>query len=458
VLTEVHSNPARRPIITLWLVATIVAITAALLPATTFGNPSPDSQLFLDVTTGKVVVEAYIPVPELALVLGEDIQRSPETLADRYAPQLWLYMMKHIQAYSNKKHPWNITIENIRMAKEETYTGTTVPYWELVVRFILTPQPRETTRTFTLYYDAVLHQVMNHAAIVSIRRDWEGGIMPGDTTRDAGIIGWNTRNNTISPLQVTLERGSWSKGIASMFIFGMRHIRERANHLMFLLVLLLAAPLIAQSRTWALYDGLHYTAAYLLQIVIAFTIGHTLASGVGALGWITLPTESIEIMIALSILIVAANTVFPIFADKEITIIAVFGFIHGLAFAAILADHSLDAGPMMLSALAANLGIAVMGMIMFACIIPWLLLLSRFPWYSVLRIAGVAVISIPAVGWILEQLAGHTNIVTRGVARAAQFLPAAVMLLAIYAMVTTALWGNVKQYWLTKIWNDKGYS
>ena len=39
----------------------------------------------------------------------------------------------------------------------------------------ITPQPGENTRDFYIDYDAILHQVINHAALVSIRSDWENG-------------------------------------------------------------------------------------------------------------------------------------------------------------------------------------------------------------------------------------------------------------------------------------------
>jgi len=55
----------------------------------------------------------------------------------------------------------------------------------------------------------------------------------------------------------------------------------------------------------------------LLKITAAFTAGHSITLLVGALGWLRLPVQPVEILIAVSILISAIHAIHPIFPGKE---------------------------------------------------------------------------------------------------------------------------------------------
>src|SRR4051812_13035335 len=82
-----------------------------------------------------------------------------------------------------------------------------VPYRELVVTLSLNPPPGAGTRAFVLHYDVVLHQVVTHSALVSIRYDWATGAV-GERPVSVGTIAVDTRTSRINPLEVSLVRGS----------------------------------------------------------------------------------------------------------------------------------------------------------------------------------------------------------------------------------------------------------
>lgn len=411
----------------------IVVLIAQFAPIHCYSHPSPNTQIFLDVNDEGVILEAYLPLPELALVLGTDIEKSPETVAEVYGEKIRAYMMSHIKAYVNPGNPWKITIQGIRMDKG-IFPGTTITYYEVVVQFLLQPQVEESTRSFSLQYDAIMHQVMNHAAFVVIRRDWEAGIIHSDTTSEASVIAWDLANNNIPTLEITLEKGSWWKGFKSMFTLGMHHIREGTDHLLFLLTLLLAAPLVAQHGSWGPFGGLRFSLMNLLKVVTAFTIGHSITLLAGAIGWIQLPTQPIEALIAVSILISSIHAYRPIFAGKEIFVAAGFGLIHGLAFASTLADLNLGVGAMVLSIFGFNIGIEVMQLFIVALIVPWLIMLSRYPSYRVIRSTGAIVAGIAAIGWLVERISGSSNFITTAIEQTAVYFPTVVLLLAALAI------------------------
>ena len=66
-----------------------------------------------------------------------------------------------------------------------------------------------------------------------------------------------------------------------------------------------------------------------------------------------------------------------------------FGLVHGLAFANTLTNLHLNAGPMALSILGFSLGIELMQIFIIALVIPFLILLSRTPFYWIVRGAGL---------------------------------------------------------------------
>ena len=141
----------------------------------------------------------------------------------------------------------------------------------------------------------------------------------------------------------------------------MRHIAEGTDHLLFLLVLLLPAPLLlTKGRRWGGFGGVGYSLRRLLLIVTAFTLGHSFTLLLGALGWVRLPSQPVEVLIAVSILVSAGHAVRPLFPGREAWVAAGFGLVHGLAFASTLANLHLEAGPMALSILGFNLGIELM--------------------------------------------------------------------------------------------------
>jgi hypothetical protein len=193
-------------------------------------------------------------------------------------------------------------------------------------------------------------------------------------------------------------------GFFSMFHLGMRHIAEGTDHLLFLLTLLLPAPLMVAGSRWAGFGGARHSLLQILRVVTAFTVGHSITLALAAVGLVRVPSRPIEVLIAVSILVSAVHALRPIFAGREAGIAAFFGLIHGLAFAATLGDLGLGWWDRIASILAFNLGIEAMQLVVVAAFMPSLVLLSRTRAYSGLRIGGALFAGLAAVGWIAERL------------------------------------------------------
>jgi hypothetical protein len=192
----------------------------------------------------------------------------------------------------------------------------------------------------------------------------------------------------------------------------MRHISEGTDHLLFLLVLLLSAPLISKEGKWTGSGGTKYSLIRILKIATAFTIGHSITLIIGAFGFIHPNVKPVEVLIAFSILFTAIHAIKPIFTNKEIYVASGFGLIHGLAFATVLSSLNLETNKLILSLLGFNIGIEIMQLFVIILVMPWLLLLSPFKMYQWVRIAGASFAGIASIAWVMERYTERSNFIS----------------------------------------------
>ena len=438
----------------LWrLLFVVLALNAKICSA----HQAPYTNILLDVNTSVVAVELQIPVPELALAYGQDILKDPATIVDRYGPQLKEYLRSHIQPYIKREEPWDVRILTMEMDK-----GTQVlsgpPFWELRVHLVLVPNKNEDTRKFLLDYDVVMHEVINHTTLVSVRNDWENGIIT-DNPVEVGVIGRDMQTMTIKPFEINLKKGSSWKGFSSMFHLGMEHIKNGTDHLLFIITLLLPACLLVSNKKWTVYGGMKYSIFRLLKIITAFTIGHSITLLIGALGFVKIPTQFIEIIIAVSILVSAIHAITPLFYGKEIFIALGFGFIHGLAFSQTLQNLHLASMDLALSVLGFNAGIETMQVAVIAVTIPWFLLMSQTRYFKIVKNVFAGLVSIAAIGWILQRVTGNGNLVSNATDKLLLFSPWLILGLCLFSLVLFALAKRTeKPAWKFVIGGKRGIS
>ncbi len=220
-----------------------------------------------------------------------------------------------------------------------------------------------------------------------------------------------SRNPNQSRYQVTISQDStavsqahsWS-GFHAAFRLGVHHIAEGADHLLFLITLLLPAPLLAVAGRWSGRATVHRSLLHILGIVTAFTLGHSLTLALSAFGLVSLPSRPVEVLIAVSILVSAIHALRPLFPGREALIAAAFGVVHGLAFASALNALGVTGWYRLVSLLGFNLGIEAMQLLVVALTLPPLILLSRTTFYPAFRIAGAICASTAASVWIIQRV------------------------------------------------------
>ncbi|AUD06108.1 HupE/UreJ family protein [Spirosoma pollinicola] len=385
-----------------------------------FAHQTPSTIVILDVSPTKVAVELQLPLGELELAFGHDVYKNPDNLVARVGPQLAEYLLAHIHPMVAKDQPWLVDVTDMHVeAAEQTYSG---PYQEITVHLIMTPPTGASTRKFIFDYDVIMHQLVTHSALVSIRNDWERG-KTDDQPAEVGVIRVDTKTTLIYPLLINLDQGSLWQGFRGMVSLGIEHIAEGTDHLLFLLVLLLPAPLLAEKKRWTGFGGWRYSLIRLLKVVTAFTLGHSLTLLLGALGWVNVPVQPVEILIAFSILVSAIHAWRPLFPGRETYIAASFGLVHGLAFASTLANLNLAPGQMALSILGFNIGIELMQLLVVALTVPWLMLLSQTRVYPFVRTAGAVLAGVAALAWLSERTFGQSNFLTALITKGAGYAP-----------------------------------
>jgi len=224
-----------------------------------------------------------------------------------------------------------------------------------------------------------------------------------DEAATVGTIRYDFSTERVPPLVVNTNDGGTFKGFYSMTALGMRHILGGLDHILFLLTLLVVAPLAVKNGAWTLFQGFGYTLRRFLAVSFAFTIGHSAALVFGAYDALPVNQKFIESAIAASILITALHAIRPIFSRREALVALGFGIVHGLAFSEVLKSLQLAPLQKAISIFGFNLGIELMQIVIMAIAFP-VLLVSRYRIYHSLRVIFASIAVITACIWLIERV------------------------------------------------------
>ncbi len=388
----------------------------ALLLLTTmapaWGHAMPSSDVSLRLRRGGVDARLILPVIELKLGWQKPLPMDAVQTIQQYGPDLAGYVLQHVRPVAPDGRPWTVTVRSLTPIAAQAPNALVASSPDVQVDMTMTPPPGAPADRLTLGYDVIFHRLITHTAIVSVASDWRSGVVGGPPV----LLG--TMRDTEPSLVIDRSQGSWLHGFAALFRLGARHIAEGTDHLLFLLALLLPAPLVAAGGRWGGYAGGRAALRRIVKIVSAFTVGHSATLLLGALGWARGSGAFIESAIAFSIFVSAVHALVPIFRGREVFIAGGFGLVHGLAFAETLTGFGFDPITLASSVLAFNLGIEAVQLLVILLTMPWLLLLARTPVYPPFRVVGACLTGVAAAAWFLERALGWPNPVAPLVERA----------------------------------------
>jgi len=365
-------------------------------------HPTPGSIAFVDFTVDGARLEQDVPLEELERALHRQLVNAGESAAAAVLRQEALlreYAGQHVRATSvGSAQPWRSSV--LEVSGHDADDGPRARF-----RFALAAPGGVAPGSIALHDDLVAHEVISHYTAVYVRSDWATGTEASAASEPRLVGSIHAGRN-----DVTIDRqGSLWRGLKSIVGLGAEHIATGTDHLLFLLVLLLVAPVAAASGAWRAAKPTRGTLLALARIVTAFTLGHSATLALGVLGGVSLPSALVEAAIAASILITALHALRPLFARREALVAGLFGLVHGLAFASTLQGRDLGVAQAAWTLFGFNLGIELAQLGLLALVLPWLLLAAQTRAYRWLRIGGGALTVLLATGWLVERTLGVGN-------------------------------------------------
>ena len=199
---------------------------------------------------------------------------------------------------------------------------------------------------------------------------------------------------------------------------GALHIWQGLDHVLFLLVLLLPAVLQRQIRSgprgagpgaaiWVPAPSLRAALVDVLRVVTAFTLAHSITLGLAAVGALHASGRIIEPAIAASVLLAAANNLYPIFGRDRHVVAFALGLLHGFGFSAVLAEVGLPKGHLLAALFGFNLGVELGQLALVALFVPLAYLARGTASYRRWGLAaGSACAGVVAAVWLVQRVLG----------------------------------------------------
>ena len=367
--------------------ALFVTLLLGVLATPATAHLTPNSEIRLRFEPGVLRADVLIPEAEYRFATA----RPANDLAS-----LRGYLPAHTAATAPDGRRWMVALSELRIAPAPGGP-------DILATLTYTPPPGAPDRRLTLAWDAVIREADSHFALVSVEGDLVRGVGEGNDLLGSFTAGQRT---------MVIDRGTAGHGalFAGAIGLGARHILAGHDHLLFLLALLLPAPLIAAPRSfggrWGAVRPTRETLGALAWIVTAFTLGHSTTLILAAAFGARLPTAPVEAAIALSVLISAIHAMRPLFPGRERWVAFGFGLVHGLAFATVISGFGATVAARATAIFGFNLGIEAVQLALVLLLLPALVVGARRPEYRPMRLALAGYAALASATWLIQRTTG----------------------------------------------------
>lgn len=280
-------------------------------------------------------------------------------------------------------------LEDARLALDPVFSGEARPVSAVFGR----SARGAAIQTWNLRAPALRGQTLRIAGLESTMTDALVRVEFADGTA------WTQRLTPRSPA-ATIPPGDSPAAVAGVYLkLGVEHILGGIDHLLFVLALLI----IARSG-WRV-----------VGTATAFTLAHSITLALATLGFVHVPQQPVEAVIALSVAFVAAEIVrgrrgeAGLAARAPWIVALAFGLLHGFGFAGALSEIGLPAGHVPLALLFFNLGVEL-GQLLFIVVLlgtGWIMRRAR--WRLAAKFASVLpyFLGTVAMFWVIQRVAGY---------------------------------------------------
>ncbi|RLA04502.1 MAG: HupE/UreJ family protein [Gammaproteobacteria bacterium] len=205
---------------------------------------------------------------------------------------------------------------------------------------------------------------------------------------------WLRKDEHSTPFSLTevFTQQPVTQVISTYLILGFKHILPRGlDHILFILGIFLLSTHMRP----------------LLWQVTMFTVAHTITLGLSMRGVISLPANIVEPLIALSIAWISIENMFAHSLHKSrLVIVFMFGLLHGMGFASVLADFGMPANAFMTALVSFNVGVELgqLTVILLAFLtVGWWF--GNKPWYRpVIVVPCSLVIAVTGLYWTWDRI------------------------------------------------------
>lgn len=409
-------------IVTKWLSPLILLVLGGFSDVA-FGHDASVSKIQINATNGSHL-SVILPVDQLRLVLPL-LQREADIeqpnvqllLGDYFTEHLWL---------THEAERYDGDIKSIKLSVDKQ-AGVDVP---VIVYSVDIPLE---AKKYVLHSDLVQHKVISHKTYVTLSADH---LEDEDSPFMLGVL--RLKHNDII---VDLSDVSMWQGARSMFIHGIEHILGGADHLLFLICLLLTVPLSVARSAGDLIEKNTSALSHTVGLVSVFTLSHSLAL---LMTLFLNPVAGIYIELIVTCSVAASALIVvkprPLGRFDKYALVLGFGFAHGLAFSEVLSELSVSKVEQALELLSFTLGIELVQIVLAILLVPCFVVLSKHQTvYLGLRLAAATFALVASIAWIFEHIQRKPNTISIIMEQAILWLPWLYVLLLI-----VVLWDSVK--------------
>jgi len=297
------------------------------------------------------------------------------------------YMASHL-SIGDVDGPYWLTFVNVEFMEEAA---------QFVVMHFELDSPLPAPDELTITYSAIMHAIPEHRGGFHFEYNYRTGVEDNHTQLSS--IHAPGRETA----QLSTKNNNRMRQLVNFVSEGIEHIWIGIDHILFLVTLLLTSVLVRKNRDWQPTEGLKEAVWNVVAVVTVFTVAHSITLALAMKGWVTLPSRFVESVIALSILVVVIDNFYSFLGRYKWSAVFIFGLFHGLGFASVLEDMTVDFQARVLALIGFNVGVEIGQLAIVLALFPVLYLLRRHSYLNVVLRPASAVIGVVACWWLVQR-------------------------------------------------------
>ncbi len=238
----------------------------------------------------------------------------------------------------------------------------------------------------------------NHRSLLVVENNWRTGTFENELVVSLSFSP-ESREQVLD-----LADGSLLNGLWGLIKLGMHHIWIGADHVLFLIALLIPSVMTRHNDYWRGKTKLKAASIRIFKIITVFTIAHSITLSLATLQILSMSSRIVESIIALSIGAAALHILIPRVSSHALWLVLIFGLFHGLGFASVLSEMQIPQSFVFGSLLGFNIGVEI-GQLAIVCLITPLLYLLRnqiIYTHMIMPLSAIGLIVI-SIYWFVER-------------------------------------------------------